>query len=661
MSEVVVTKQPTKKAPQMEKKKKKKKKKNGGKKKKQVPVVLQMMEEDKDLKKKNQGNCMQRFASSFQVGECLKLIHYILVYWANYLVHPLSLTFSQLSFLISNFNIIFQATVIGGIERGFKAYGQFVGRHHWKVVLASLVFGILCSSLFVFMYEEEDDGIKLWLPSGSDFKTHSILLNEEFGDEEKTRTASLLVVAKDGGNVLTADNMRRIYQLRKEVAEVISSNDTSNMFKDRCDLQLRVTEGVAGLDPDASFPDEVCPALAEEAKADEESSDKVCTENHVFEIWASEGSFDTTEELMKDLTDEQVLEAINTVDISGLTSDDFSASSYLGVNDASKDDDGNILKAQAMILNFVLTGYDTEVKEDDLSEADKKLKEAVMAWEAYFLDHFRDGPEDDKENFKDIDGVLKVYPKAQRSSKDINDASIANDQNLFFVGYLLVTLYIMIMLGKFNSVEQRIWLSLGGITAVILGIGTAYGLCSLFGIWGSQMNMIMPFMLLGIGIDDMFVIVQNFDTLDDEEKWKPRAERMGLAMKHGGVAITITTVTDLLAFGIGASTVLPALSHFCIYATFGIFFVYFYMITFFFGLFCLDVIRSEDTRDACICCWQKPDWKPNEFSQKSYLTQAFTFYSRTLLKLPCRYKKYFFQIILVITKFNLLSGLVHWY
>ena len=38
------------------------------------------------------------------------------------------------------------------------------------------------------------------------------------------------------------------------------------------------------------------------------------------------------------------------------------------------------------------------------------------------------------------------------------------------------------------------------------------------------MNLIMPFMLLGFGIDDMFVIVQNFDTLEEHTAMLPLHE-----------------------------------------------------------------------------------------------------------------------------------------
>ncbi len=76
------------------------------------------------------------------------------------------------------------------------------------------------------------------------------------------------------------------------------------------------------------------------------------------------------------------------------------------------------------------------------------------------------------------------------------------------VGYMLVLVYVMVMLGRFNSVQHRVFLSIAGIFSVMLGVATCYGVCAVFGIWGSNMNLIMPFLLLGIGIDDMFVIVQ---------------------------------------------------------------------------------------------------------------------------------------------------------
>ena len=61
------------------------------------------------------------------------------------------------------------------------------------------------------------------------------------------------------------------------------------------------------------------------------------------------------------------------------------------------------------------------------------------------------------------------------------------------------------------------------------------------------MHSVLPFLLLGIGLDDMFVIAQSWDSLELERKKKglhgelpPLPERVGEALSHSGVAITIT-------------------------------------------------------------------------------------------------------------------------
>ena len=59
----------------------------------------------------------------------------------------------------------------------------------------------------------------------------------------------------------------------------------------------------------------------------------------------------------------------------------------------------------------------------------------------------------------------------------------------------------------------------------------------------------------GIGVDDMFVIIQALEQLSPAEKALPVPERVAAALKHAGVSITVTSLTDILAFGVGATTV----------------------------------------------------------------------------------------------------------
>jgi len=88
----------------------------------------------------------------------------------------------------------------------------------------------------------------------------------------------------------------------------------------------------------------------------------------------------------------------------------------------------------------------------------------------------------------------------------------------------------------------------------------AYGIGAMCFLLYGPVNKILPFMLLGIGIDDMFVIIQCWNNLYPSTLTKQSKlslpERMGNAMKHAGVSITVTSLTDIAAFGVGASTVI---------------------------------------------------------------------------------------------------------
>ena len=59
----------------------------------------------------------------------------------------------------------------------------------------------------------------------------------------------------------------------------------------------------------------------------------------------------------------------------------------------------------------------------------------------------------------------------------------------------------------------------------------------------------------GIGVDDMFVIVGSMKSLSDEQKKLPLHERIGRTLRHAGASITVTSLTDIVAFFIGATTV----------------------------------------------------------------------------------------------------------
>ncbi len=87
-----------------------------------------------------------------------------------------------------------------------------------------------------------------------------------------------------------------------------------------------------------------------------------------------------------------------------------------------------------------------------------------------------------------------------------------------------------------------------------------------------------------------------------------------------------------MAFLVGSTTVLPALSNFCVFAFVGVLFVFVYMNTFFLAMFALDQRRLEARRDGILCCLRKEeDWKPSRCSQRDFSSVAFAAYARALL------------------------------
>ena len=177
----------------------------------------------------------------------------------------------------------------------------------------------------------------------------------------------------------------------------------------------------------------------------------------------------------------------------------------------------------------------------------------------------------------------EIYWRMQKSFGEVTNLAITFDTIKFGAGYGLMFAYATFMLGKPNLVEQRVYLAGSGIVGVAMGVVIAMGLTMLMGFFYTPLHGVMVYLCLGsssraiesalkytsvdhscdvtsgIGIDDMFVIMQCWDNLfssgDKATKEIPLAKRIGKTMKHAGVAITVTSATDMVAFAVGSVTV----------------------------------------------------------------------------------------------------------
>lgn len=87
------------------------------------------------------------------------------------------------------------------------------------------------------------------------------------------------------------------------------------------------------------------------------------------------------------------------------------------------------------------------------------------------------------------------------------------------------------------------------------------GICSFCKLSYGPVHSSLPFLLLGLGVDDMFVMMSCLNTIKKQYKDQQQMasvnvpERIGLLLKMSGTSITITSLTDIIAFLVGASTV----------------------------------------------------------------------------------------------------------
>ncbi|KAJ7385697.1 Patched domain-containing protein 3 [Desmophyllum pertusum] len=95
----------------------------------------------------------------------------------------------------------------------------------------------------------------------------------------------------------------------------------------------------------------------------------------------------------------------------------------------------------------------------------------------------------------------------------------------------------------------------------------------------------------------MFILV---DELDRQPRHLSTTERIKAVMKRSGATVTMTTVTDLVAFAVSTSTSFPAIRYFSIYAALTVTCSFLMVVTYFVAIMSYDVRRIKSGRRDCL-------------------------------------------------------------
>ena len=245
-----------------------------------------------------------------------------------------------------------------------------------------------------------------------------------------------------------------------------------------------------------------------------------------------------------------------------------------------RDGSGSITSASAARVDFILN-----------ADSD------TMAWEEALVEHFT---KDQLSNQRYVH--VDAFVQAQRSQDDELNRTVRADIPLFAIAFVVMATFCSLFLGKTASwTQSRRLLGQVEFFLVLFGCIAGYGTSMLIGVPFTVLQQILPFILVGIGIDDAFVISGAFDATDKSLNIPDRIEK---AVQRVGVSITLTKVTSISSFLLGATCVFPSVQYFCAYAAISCFYIWLLHCTTFCALLALDARRAEadpPRLDPCFC------------------------------------------------------------
>uniref|UniRef100_A0A8C7VYI5 Patched 1 n=1 Tax=Oncorhynchus mykiss TaxID=8022 RepID=A0A8C7VYI5_ONCMY len=117
--------------------------------------------------------------------------------------------------------------------------------------------------------------------------------------------------------------------------------------------------------------------------------------------------------------------------------------------------------------------------------------------------------------------------------------------------------------------------------------------------------MVLPFLALGVGVDDVFLLAHAFSETGQNKKI-PFEDRTGECLKRTGASVALTSISNVTAFFMAALIPIPALRAFSLQAAVVVVFNFAMVLLIFPAILSMDLYRREDRRFDIFCCFYSP-------------------------------------------------------
>lgn len=263
-------------------------------------------------------------------------------------------------------------------------------------------------------------------------------------------------------------------------------------------------------------------------------------------------------------------------------------------------DSGDVTEASAMIVTWVVNNG---------VEGSPELERAID-WEESLKGLFTGLEEEGAAN-----GFRVSYSTEISLEHELNK-STNTDAKIVVISYIFMFLYASLALGSttlsvrsilrnpaISFVESKFTLGVVGILIVLMSISASIGLFSAAGIKVTLIIAeVIPFIVLAVGVDNIFLIVHEFERVNVSHPDDMVEFRISKALGRMGPSILLSAITETIAFALGAFAGMPAVQNFAIYAAGAVFINAVLQVTMFVSVLSLNQRRVEDHRADCFPC-----------------------------------------------------------
>ncbi|KAK3303595.1 sterol-sensing domain of SREBP cleavage-activation-domain-containing protein [Chaetomium strumarium] len=263
---------------------------------------------------------------------------------------------------------------------------------------------------------------------------------------------------------------------------------------------------------------------------------------------------------------------------------------------------GDPADATAMTVTWVLNNYP-----EDSAEADR-----AMDWEEALKTRLLALQDEARER------NLRLSFSTEISLEQELNKSTNTDAKIIVISYIIMFLYASIALGSttlsfrdflrnpaISLVESKFTLGVVGILIVLMSITASIGLFSWVGLKATLIIVdVIPFIVLAVGVDNIFLIVHEFERVNISHPDDMVEVRISRALGRMGPSILFSAITETFCFALGAFVGMPAVRNFAVYAAGAVFINAILQVTMFVSVLTLNQIRVEDSRADCFPCVQ---------------------------------------------------------